>query len=92
MFLLIAQCAQTFEDVDGIGQLIVILAQLSGSLGTCAVLFQLTQLVFGKAVVVQATAQIGLGAARDASSSASSSASRSGRGCSTIMSGEMPSA
>ena len=51
---------QTFENINGIGQLIIILAQLRGCFRTGAILFDLADLVLGQAVVVQCATQFGL--------------------------------
>ena len=53
---------EAFEDVDGVGQLIVLFAQGSGVLGLLTVGFDLLDLVLGEAVIAQSAAQIALGA------------------------------
>lgn len=84
------QCVQPFQNIDRIGQLVVLLAQVCGSFGAGAFLFDQLQLVLGQAVVLERATQPCLAAGRPASSS--SATSSVGRGCWTMMSGEMPSA
>lgn len=45
------QRVQTLEDIDGIGQLIIILAQCGGRFGTRAVFFDLLNLVVSQTVI-----------------------------------------
>ena len=52
---------QTLQDVDGIGQLVILLAQFGCFLGLLAVFLDLADLVFAEAVIVQAAAQIRFG-------------------------------
>ena len=61
VLVLRTQRRQTLEDVDGIGQLVILLPPRSRGFGLLAVFLDLADLVFGQAVVGQATAQVGLG-------------------------------
>src|SRR6056297_1784274 len=60
--LVAAHHRQSAQDIHGIGQLVILLAQLGGLFGARAVLFDLLDLVLAQAVIVQTAPQISLGA------------------------------
>ncbi len=55
------QRVQTFQNINGIGQLIIILTQGCSGFGACAVFFDLADFILGQAVIRQRSAQAGFG-------------------------------
>ena len=80
------------QDIDGIGHLVILLAQAGDLLGALALLLDLLALLLGQAVIAEPAAQVRLGPGGAVACASSSSASARRRGWATTISGLTPSA